>query len=811
MKKLILIIFLSAFAYSQNPGIIFGYVQDAETGNPLPYATVYIKGTKMGSITDKNGFYEIRNVPPGVYLVGVRYVGYKEQVRQVEVKAGKRTRLDFGLVTEAIKLGEVTVEAKTSSISAIRTLEAKDIAKFSVNTVAEALEEVPGIAISRAGGWGVKPYLQGVTDSRVLVFIDGVKVNQACPMGMDACTATIEPDLIDEVKVQLGSGSVTYGSGNIGGVINITTRSYRDISSQRFKFNLDAGTRYESVSNSKVGSFALSGGNRKFDFYAGVVVSDHGDYSSAKEVVKNSGFKSKNLHIKLRYRPSYREQLSFTTQLYRASDIGWPASNTLIPAERRNTYALNYFLTDIGKKLKSIRLHISYQPMYHNMINLIMGEKVNGSSISETYNLYFDSYWSVGLRNRLTAGFSYSLWRMNARQSGGSYALIDILPDARLGEFGVYVEDKYNLFSNLNLQFGLRGNYVRSSARGGVSAKDFVLTGSVGLVYKPVVGTELRVTVNRGFKSPTPVERYLKAPMVDGYYRIGEPKLQPEINLSKKLEFSSMKGKFNWGVELYHNNLSNFISAVVDPSLKSPFAGLRGVKKFTNIHSVVITGGSAFLNIAFSSSVYFSSSVSYDWGVDRETNEPVPGIAPLRFNFKLSYERKNYWFNVSGLISAPQNRFAKRYGEIRTPGYAVFDLAGGLKLGKTVEISVGVKNILNKYYRNHLNPSLLPEPGRNIYASIKVSLPVTYKRKLKLHNLSEVKLGIEGMACQFCAKTVKERLISVDGVVSADVKLESKKATVVFDSGKVGTVELINAVERAGYKAKVIEVKKVKK
>lgn len=73
-----------------------------------------------------------------------------------------------------------------------------------------------------------------------------------------------------------------------------------------------------------------------------------------------------------------------------------------------------------------------------------------------------------------------------------------------------------------------------------------------------------------------------------------------------------------------------------------------------------------------------------------------------------------------------------------------------------------------------------------------------YKGVVKVTNLT---LKVEGMACQHCVKTVKEALLSNEGVSKADVNLEDNKAFVEYDSDKVSKDALIKAVNDSGYKA----------
>lgn len=69
--------------------------------------------------------------------------------------------------------------------------------------------------------------------------------------------------------------------------------------------------------------------------------------------------------------------------------------------------------------------------------------------------------------------------------------------------------------------------------------------------------------------------------------------------------------------------------------------------------------------------------------------------------------------------------------------------------------------------------------------------------------INNITLKVEGMSCQHCVKSVKEALLSNEGVSKADVKLEENKAYVEYDSDKVSKDDLVKSVDESGYKAKI--------
>jgi len=68
----------------------------------------------------------------------------------------------------------------------------------------------------------------------------------------------------------------------------------------------------------------------------------------------------------------------------------------------------------------------------------------------------------------------------------------------------------------------------------------------------------------------------------------------------------------------------------------------------------------------------------------------------------------------------------------------------------------------------------------------------------------EVTFKVDGMTCKMCPLTIKTALKKLDGVVKAEVSYEDKKATVVYEEDKVSKTDMVEAIEKAGFEAKVI-------
>jgi hypothetical protein len=148
----ILALFLTAAqAFSQ--GIIRGKVFNPVNNEPVAFANILVLNTDLGAISDENGFYEITNVPPGLYNVRASFVGYKSSTAfEVQVILARGTQLDFELMEEASDLSEVVVSSEFTRSEetplSVRKLNTNEIERYPGGNrdISRVIQALPGVA-----------------------------------------------------------------------------------------------------------------------------------------------------------------------------------------------------------------------------------------------------------------------------------------------------------------------------------------------------------------------------------------------------------------------------------------------------------------------------------------------------------------------------------------------------------------------------------------------------------------------------------------------------------------------------------------
>lgn len=209
---------------------IYGHVVNKHTHEHLPFMTVALKGTTVGTATDATGHYFLKNLPEGKFVIVVTAVGYKMQEQEVVLKKGRTLEINFEVEEDQVALDEVVVSANRNETTRrqaptiVKVLDAKLFENTSASCLAEGLNFQPGVRVENncqnCGFQQVRingldgPYTQILIDSRpVFSALSGVYGLEQIPANM-----------IERVEVVRGGGSALFGSSAIAGTINVITK-----------------------------------------------------------------------------------------------------------------------------------------------------------------------------------------------------------------------------------------------------------------------------------------------------------------------------------------------------------------------------------------------------------------------------------------------------------------------------------------------------------------------------------------------------------------------------------------------------------
>lgn len=205
-----------------------GTVQDGENKETIVGATVSIKALKIGAVTNKSGFFSLKNIPAGKHQVTISYLGFAKKEVALEFAAGEAKKMTFELKKQIAKSGEVTVSAERGEA------EKRQIAVSQVNIPIEQINQIriggeadvfraiqflPGVLSSSQISSGL--FVRGGSPDQNLVLVDGAAVYN--PSHLFGFYSTFNTDAIKDVELIKGGFGAQYGT-RLSSVINITQK-----------------------------------------------------------------------------------------------------------------------------------------------------------------------------------------------------------------------------------------------------------------------------------------------------------------------------------------------------------------------------------------------------------------------------------------------------------------------------------------------------------------------------------------------------------------------------------------------------------
>lgn len=216
---------------AQNGGTLYGTITDASSGTSLPGATVSVQGMNYGTITDPYGKYTLTGIPAGKVTIQYSYVGYNDELFELEVTNGMNQEKNVSLGMDVVGLSEVVVSGQllgqTKAINqqlnsdalmnAVSEDKVKDLPDVNA---AEAIGRIPGVAVQRESGEGQKIMIRGLEPKFSAVTINGVKVASNSSTDKSVDLSMISPELLAGIEVYK-SPTPDMDAEAVGGSVNL--------------------------------------------------------------------------------------------------------------------------------------------------------------------------------------------------------------------------------------------------------------------------------------------------------------------------------------------------------------------------------------------------------------------------------------------------------------------------------------------------------------------------------------------------------------------------------------------------------------
>ena len=205
-----------------------GFITDADNGEVLPLATVVVEGLSLGAASNNSGYYAVKQVPTGTYVVSASHIGYQTRRDTLLLAEGADVRLDIALVPQPLDIGaEILVEAERSALeqatqTSFVSLQAEPLQQLPALGEADllrSLQLLPGILSSSDISSGL--YVRGGGPDQTAILLDHIPLYN--PSHLFGFFSTFNPDAIKDVHLYKGAYPAPYGR-TLGAVLDVSNR-----------------------------------------------------------------------------------------------------------------------------------------------------------------------------------------------------------------------------------------------------------------------------------------------------------------------------------------------------------------------------------------------------------------------------------------------------------------------------------------------------------------------------------------------------------------------------------------------------------
>ncbi|MCG8411419.1 MAG: TonB-dependent receptor [Bacteroidales bacterium] len=516
--KLTLAVFFISFITTinaQTDANIFGDVQS--NNEHVPFASIFIEGTSIGTSTDQTGHYILVNLPEGTHTLVAKALGYTSQKKTVTVEKGKTIELNFTLQQKVMNLNEVvitgtkTFKRVTESAVIVNVIDNKSLNAVQACNISEGLRFQPGLRVETDCQTCNYTQLRmnGLGGSYSQILINGRSIFSPLTglYGMEQIPA----NMIEQIEVVRGGGSALYGSSAIGGTVNIITQIPKKNS-----YDINASTH--SINNNAT-DFILNGNinvlTQKRNAGVSVFVNrryreayDHNnDNFSELPQLRNNSFGA-NLFFKPTQNQKIELNFSSLNEYRYGGEIVQKAAHLAQQSEERTHYV---FMGGIDYQLNfnddnsSWIAYFAAQNTDRDHYTGIYPDTPNDINTHLTNPPYGNTEnTTLQAGTQLNHRILNFLGGQNVITIGGEYVFDDVFDsipaynyetDQITKNIGGFFQSDWEIINKLNLLVGLRidkHNFVDKA----------IFSPRISLLYKLKNTTQFRFTWGTGFRAP---------------------------------------------------------------------------------------------------------------------------------------------------------------------------------------------------------------------------------------------------------------------------------------------------------------------
>lgn len=706
-----------------------GEIVHAETGEPIPGATVLLEEKDLGTAADSDGRFEIANLAAGTYQLRARSVGFKTTTVSIDHPGTGFILIE--LEPDIYRGDDVIVTSspigRTIQYQPASAFNAEMLQQKAAPSLGEILDGTPGVTTRSYGSAPARPVIRGFDGDRVLVMQNGERMGDLSGTAVDHAVA-LDPLAMDRVEVVRGPASLLYGSSAIGGVVNMFSN---DMPREWDKgASGSIASHAATVNNMGAGLVRTQYGTDRFAVTGRMIYRNGGDLQTPEGRLPDTAINNLSYGSGLGYHSGPLETgLAFSGMNY---TYGLPEAiddineSIEIRMKRWNVQSISTLTMDGFFDHAEFRMH--YSDYSHDEVAI---ERMDNQTVTEGVDILFDQQTlssSLVLRHRPVgsmegaAGLSFNSSRIAV---GGVDALT---PNASGYLIAGYLYEEIGLGNAFTLKTGVRAEWKETfvktnelfpDAAAFEDRSDIILSGALGFNYSPSSAWTTGIQLARAYRTPTIEELYSFAPhAAAGSFDIGDPTLENEFSLGMDTFVEYRSDIFSSQLSLFLNRIDDFVDFAPTGETHEP----SGLPVFEYGSKDAILYGFEFSSdVTLSSRFIAGLGFDYVRGRERAGNqENLTFIPPFRTHIQLKYDNGSIWAGPRVRIVNRQDKVAPN--EDPTDGYVLIGADAGYRFGHGVTISARLDNLLNERYKDHLSRVEnrdAPMPGRNLNVMVR--------------------------------------------------------------------------------------------
>lgn len=618
-----------------------------------------------------------------------------------------------------------------------------DYAESRFSTTDAILAKSGSISLIRRGNFALEPVLNGMASDRLNLTIDGMKIFGACTDKMDPVTSYVEPNNMKTLTVQHGSAGSMFGS-SIAGSVNMETQGA--IISPEQAWSGEAGAGFNSAALGANGLLSVNYSRKRWAVRIGGTYRRSQNYrAGGGKEVDFSQFEKWNGSLSARYMVTDRDILRFDMILDEAYNVGYPALPMDVLFAKARIFGLTHLHFPAAEGFERLETKVYVNTVSHSMDdtkrpNVPMHMDMPGST--RTVGGYMNGTFRKSkhlITARVDGHHSNARAEMTMYPDNDAPMFMLTWPDVDRLSMALFVQDNIRFNDRRSLGFNARLEYLSSIVTDdfgvqqasvfhqnvGTMDHRLLKNGSITFQEQLKGGFVLHATGGFAERAPTVTEQYgfYIFNAYDGFDHVGTVGLETEKAVQAEAGVRWSGKAINVSLTGFYYHLMDYILAAADSTLDAMTIGANGVKVMRNIPEATMAGG--HLNLSWSpiKALTIASNSAYTLGTAQD-GTPLPLIPPFRNVSSVRWTHRNGFVQLECESAAPQTLVSPAFGEQVTASYAILNIRAGHSFQiKTTELAInaGIENLLDTYYRTHLDWGGIPRPGINGLVNLSLS------------------------------------------------------------------------------------------